>query len=66
MEVVNFTPRPLYPREIQEAGWATSAALEVLEKKRNFAPGGIITSDRVARSLFTIVTELTRLPNTAV
>ena len=42
----------------QEAGWATSAALKALEKTRNFAPGGIVASDRAARSLVTIVTEL--------
>jgi hypothetical protein len=51
--MVNVTPQPLYPRErdpvpiVQEAGWAPGPVWTGAE---NFAPTGILSPDRPARS----------------
>ena len=53
MRVVNATPRPLYPREtdrlsiVWENGWAPGTVWTGTE---NFAPTGIRSPDRPARS----------------
>jgi hypothetical protein len=54
--MINATALPLYPRErapvpiVEEAGWALEPVGTCLQETKSFAPSGIRTQNRRARS----------------